>query len=74
MTRSGRRLARLGERVELHYLDVPHDELWRRIQARNAKPPWDAAPITRAHLDEWVALFQAPDTDELARFDAPPHH
>lgn len=69
-----RRAARvLGVRVELHYLDVPYDELWRRIQARNGDPPWEAAPITRAHLDEWAALFQAPDTAELALFDAPPH-
>ena len=64
---------KLGVRVELHYVDVPHDELWRRIQARNAEPPWDAGPITRAHLDAWAALFQAPDTAELALFDAPPH-
>ena len=63
----------LGVRVELHFLDVAHDELWRRIQVRNAEPPWDSAPITRTHLDEWAALFQAPDTDELALFDAPPH-
>ena len=63
----------LGVRVELHFLDVPHDELWQRIQARNAEPPWDAAPITRAHLDEWAALFQTPDLVELALFDAPPH-
>jgi predicted kinase len=32
----------LGVRVELHCLDVPHGELWRRIQARNAEPPWPA--------------------------------
>jgi predicted kinase len=61
----------LGVGVELHYLDVPHEELWQRVQARNAEPPWDAAPITRAHLDDWAALFQAPDADELALFDAP---
>jgi predicted kinase len=63
----------LGVRVELHHLDVPHAELWRRIQARNAEPPWEAAPITRTHLDEWAALFQAPDAAELALFDVPPH-
>jgi predicted kinase len=27
----------LGVGVELHYLDVPTDELWRRIQARNLR-------------------------------------
>jgi predicted kinase len=58
--------------VELHYLDVPTDELWRRIQARNSQPPWDSHPIRRADLDGWLSLFQAPDAAELALFDPPP--
>jgi len=62
----------LGVRVELHFLDVPVDEVWRRIEARNSEPPWDSAPISRAHLDQWAAQFQAPDADELALFDPPP--
>jgi len=62
----------LGVGVELHFLDVPVDELWRRIEARNSEPPWDSEPIRRAHLDEWVARFQAPDAAELALFDPPP--
>jgi len=63
---------RLGVRVELHYLDVPTDELWRRIAARNSEPPWDREPIGRADLDGWARQFEAPDAAELARFDAPP--
>ena len=63
---------RLGVGVELHYVHAPIDELWRRIEARNAVPQWEAAPILRAHLDEWAAVFQEPDTAELALFDAPP--
>ena len=62
----------LGVGVELHYLDVPTDELWRRIRARNSEPPWDSNPIRRADLDEWLSLFQAPDAAELALFDPPP--
>ena len=62
---------RLGVGVELHHLDVPTDELWRRIEVRNSEPPWAAAPIGRADLDGWIALFQAPDADELALFDPP---
>jgi len=50
---------------------VPADELWRRIEARNSKPPWDSAPIRRDHLDEWAARFQAPGAGELALFDPP---
>ena len=44
----------LGVGVELHYLIVPNDELWRRIEARNSAPPWDNEPIGRADLDEWL--------------------
>ena len=62
----------LGVGVELHYLDVPTDELWRRIQARNSQPPWDSYPIRRADLDGWLLLFQAPDAAEMALFDPPP--
>ena len=47
----------LGLGVELHYLDVPTDELWRRIEARNSEPPWDSYPIRRADLDGWLLLF-----------------
>ena len=64
---------RLGVGVELHYLDVPIDELWRRIEARNSEPPWVSAPIRRADLAEWVAAFQEPDGSELALFDRPPY-
>ena len=62
----------LGVGVELHYLDVPPNELWRRIDERNSQPPWDGYPIRRADLDGWLPLFQAPDAAELASFDPPP--
>ena len=63
---------RLGVGVELHYLVAPTEELRRRIEARNAMPPWDREPIERAHLDEWTTCFQAPDADELALYDPAP--
>ena len=62
----------LGVGVELHYLDVPIDELWRRIEARNSEPPWDSHPIHWADFDRWLRVFQAPDPAELALFDPPP--
>lgn len=62
----------LGVGVELHYLDVPIDELWRRIEARNSKPPWDGYPILRSDLDGWLRVFEVPDAAELALFDPPP--
>jgi predicted kinase len=62
----------LGAGVELHYLEASTEELWRRIDERNAEPPWDGFPISRAHLEEWTTSFQAPDSAELALFDPPP--
>ena len=62
----------LGVGVALHYLEVPTDELWRRIEARNSAPPWDSYPIRRSEFDEWLLVFQAPDPAELALFDPPP--
>ncbi len=63
----------LGVGVELHHLDVPVEELWRRVRARNAEPPWRSYPIGRADFDAWVRAFEAPDAAELALFDPPPH-
>lgn len=63
---------RLGVGVELHFLGVPPDELWRRIEERNSAPHWQDEPISRADLDEWLRVFQAPDARELALFDPPP--
>jgi predicted kinase len=62
----------LGVGVELHFVDAPPDELWRRIEARNSEPAWARHPLGRADLDRWVARFQAPDAGELALFDPPP--
>lgn len=59
----------LGVGVELHHLDVPAEELWRRIDERNSHPPWDGCPIRPADLDGWRLHFQAPDAAELALFD-----
>jgi predicted kinase len=57
--------------VELHFLDVPLDELWRRLDGRNQRREHDTPPVTRSDLEEWAAHFQAPTADELALFDSP---
>ena len=59
----------LGARVELHYLDVPKEELWLRIVKRNAELPEDSFRITREEFDSWWPWFQAPDADELKTYD-----
>ncbi len=61
------RARELGASVELHHLDVPADELWRRIQERNREDP----PIKRSDVDEWQRVFEAPDEAELRLYDGP---
>jgi predicted kinase len=61
----------LGVGVELHYLDVPLEELIARAERRNASGEWSASPMTRAHFEQWAITFQAPDEDELMLFDEP---
>lgn len=70
-TRSEREALRLqarqvGTAVYLLHLDVPDDELWRRIQERNMEDP----PIQRSDVDRWRRDFEAPDDEELGLYDA----
>jgi predicted kinase len=55
----------IGVPVELHYLCVPVDALFERIQRRGMESP----PITRKQLLDWVAIFQEPTPEEISLFD-----
>ena len=75
-TREERDELRLGARslavgVELHYLDAPVEELWRRLELRNHAARPGVVPIERGDLQEWALRFEAPDEAERARFDEP---
>ncbi|HEY8766216.1 MAG TPA: AAA family ATPase [Dehalococcoidia bacterium] len=59
----------LGVAVELHYLEAPVDELWRRLGSRNELAMPGTVPIKREDLEKWAQQFEAPDTAELALFD-----
>ena len=59
----------LGVAVELHYLEAPVEELWRRLELRNEEASPGAAPIKREDLQKWALQFEAPDASELALFD-----
>ncbi len=60
-----------GHPVELRFLDVPFEELWRRVAARNGRAEKGAVLLTRAELERAATIFQTPDGDELARYDPP---
>ena len=59
------RAASLGARSEVHFLDVPREELSSRVAARNAEPPADTFRVTDAQLDAWWEVFGPPTADEL---------
>jgi predicted kinase len=61
----------LGAAIELHYLDVPLEERWRRIERRNAEGAWGCVPITREQLESWEPFFEVPEPAELDLFDEP---
>lgn len=61
----------LGVRVEVQYLDVPRDELHRRVDRRTAESTWGAYPMGPEELDRWTSFFEPPSADELALFDPP---
>jgi predicted kinase len=60
---------RLRVAVDLHYLEAPVDELWRRLAIRNEEAKPGTAPIKREDLEQWSQRFEAPDAAELALFD-----
>jgi len=61
----------LGVGVELHYLEVPRDELIERARRRTTSGEWTARPITPADFEEWASIFQPPDEAGLRLFDEP---
>jgi len=56
----------LGVCFRLHYMDVPYNELYRRLEARNRNPPAGAFVIPREEMDKYIPRFQPPAPDELS--------
>ncbi|MFN8530411.1 MAG: AAA family ATPase [Anaerolineae bacterium] len=61
------RAKQLGASSEVHFLDVPEDELMRRLAVRNAQPSQTSFYIPEAMMKPWIAFFQRPTPDELER-------
>ena len=63
------RAKRLGAGSEVIFLDVPEDELLRRLAARNAQESQETFRIPVESMKAWMAFFQKPTPDELIRRD-----
>jgi predicted kinase len=59
----------LGASTEMHFFDLEFDELWRRLEVRNAAGAYGTVPITRELLQECGSRFERPDDAELALYD-----
>lgn len=61
------RAKRLGASSEIHFLDVPQEELFRRLAARNSHPSPQNFHISAESMKPWIAFFQRPTPEELER-------
>lgn len=55
----------LGTLFKLHYMNVPHSELYRRLDERNDNLPEGSFKIPKTEMDRYITVFQPPDADEL---------
>lgn len=61
------RAKELGASSEIHFLDVPHDDLLRRLAQRNSQQSKYSFRIPEEMMKPWIASFQNPTPDELRR-------
>jgi predicted kinase len=59
------RAKQLGAGSEIHFLDVPEEELFARLAIRNTHPPQGAFYIPKTKLKEYIPIYQPPTPDEL---------
>lgn len=59
---------KLGVVTEMHYMDVPFDDLVRRLKVRNVSGGHGTVPVSLEQITEYASLFQAPDQEELVLY------
>lgn len=55
----------LGAKTKLHFLDVPIDELLKRLKLRNQQASDEITYIPISLMHEYLPKFEAPDSTEL---------
>jgi predicted kinase len=58
---------RLGASSEIHFLDVPKEELLRQLAFRNSQPSQESFHISEESMIPWIEFFQRPTPEELGR-------
>jgi predicted kinase len=59
------RAKRLGASSEVHFLDVPKEDLLRRLAVRNSQPSQESFHISEESMIPWIEFFQSPTLEEL---------
>ena len=59
------RAKKIGAHTELFYLNVPLEEILRRLHARNETAPENTFHVTEAQLRLWSSMFEVPADDEI---------
>ena len=58
--------AALGAECRIHFMDVPLDVIWERLDARNRSAGENAVfYVKKEELEEWAGMFEAPAENEL---------
>jgi predicted kinase len=55
----------LGVDFKIHFVDVPQEELFERLQGRNDIQAEGTFFIPEAKLKEWIQIFEPPSPEEL---------
>lgn len=55
----------LGAAFQLHYMDVPTEELFRRLEVRNRSQSDQTFVIPKEEMEKYLPIFQPPEADEL---------
>jgi len=58
----------LDVQTEMHYLNVPLEELQRRLSERNAAGNHGVAVVTPEEVEKFAQIFESPDEGELALY------
>lgn len=59
----------LGARVDMRFLDVPEEELRRRLEVRMHQGGASDVPITAEQLSGYLPFFERPGRDEIASWE-----
>ncbi|MDR2807465.1 MAG: ATP-binding protein [Spirochaetaceae bacterium] len=55
----------LGVNFTIHYMDIPKEELYKRLEERNKELPEGVFTIPKEEMDKYIKIFQPVEEDEL---------